>query len=285
MSERICEGLMCDKPSGDGIICRECHGKMRRLLAEIPALFDELDTAMRKEAKFAPQGDKISNRNTHPPMPLDVTAMEARDVLESKLTLWADDLARDSEVSHRAALSPLWASSWLLANAERIRTFEPAGDMWDELSSARATAVYVIDRPMERRYLGECHYEHVDEDGTTYPVCGSTLWGREGEDELTCKDCGTWYLVGILEQKIGNAATKDREDRIYTATEAAEVIVALRLGQDDAAKIVNKISQWALRKRLTRKIDLEKNGHKRPGYRLGDILDLLGESKADRKAS
>lgn len=285
MTERICEGLMCDKPSGDGTICRECLGKLRKLLAEIPALFDELDVAILKEARFAVSADKVTQKGNHQPLPFDVTAAAARDELDSRLTLWVADVAKDDAVEQRAAISSVWASAWLLAGVERVRTFEAAGDLCEELFSARATAVYAIDRPMERRYLGECEFRFIDESDEVYPVCGATLWGRDGEDELKCKDCGTGYLVGILEQKIQDVAGKGMEDRIYTASEAAELIVALRLtDHQDPARLVRQIGMWAGRNRLVRKIDLEKHGHKRPGYRLGDILGLVNASPV-RKAS
>lgn len=279
MSE--CVVIACGKPAGDGFVCRPCLGKLERMLAEVPALFSELDIAIAKESRFAASGDKVTQKGGFKPVPFDVTAADAKSDLESKLSLWAADLAASvgaRGVGERAGLLPAWAAWWLLAQVERIRTFAAADDLTDELFSARATAVYCIDRPMERRYLGECAYQHVDEDGTTYEPCGATLWGRDGEDELTCKDCGTFYLAAILEQKITDMASKGLEDRIYTATEAAEVICALRLGEDNAPRLVDRIGKWSQRGRLTRKIDLEKNGHKRPGYRLGDILKLVNDA-------
>lgn len=280
-----CPVIMCDEDAGDGIICRQCLHQLEKTLAEVPWLLDELDTAIKKESRFA-ASDKITRKGNHQPLPFDVSASDARAELTARLTLWASDVAHRQSVTTGAALSPTWAAAWLVRNIEHVRTFVAAEDLVEELSAARATAVYVIDRPMERRYLGECGYQHTDEDGTTYEPCGATLWGRDGDDEVTCKVCGTMHSAAILEQKIQREAANGLEDRIYTATEAAEVIVALRLsGQDNAPKLVDRIRKWAeqprdqdKRPRLTRKIDLMKHGHKRPGYRLGDIIQLVNET-------
>lgn len=285
MSERICEGLTCDKPSGDGIICRACLRMLEKVLAEVPWLLHELDVAEAKESKFAANGDKVTTIGGHLPMPIDVSAVDARVNLHDKLALWASDLSRSRKVGAIGALSSTSASAWLMRHLEAVRVFEAAGDLLEELCSARATAVYVIDRPAERRYLGECGFSWLPE-GHMVPTdpCTEPLWGRNGDTEAHCKVCGAEWLMEPRLERIQAQAMENMPDRIMTATQAAETLVAYGVADDVTAVVLtDRIRKWADRSQLHKRIDLPTPGQRsRPGYRLGDIITLV-TAAAERK--
>lgn len=283
--KRICEAIMCDKPSGDGILCRDCLKVLQRVLAEVPWLLHELDVAEAKESKFAASGDKVTTIGASLPMPIDLSAVDARRILTERLALWTADLSRSASVAALGALSAKSASAWLMRHLERIRTFEAAGDLHEELCAARATAKYVIDRPAERRYLGECGATFsIDEAGTQSEPCTDTLWGRQGDEYAYCKTCGAEWLMEPRLERIQSEAMNGMDDRIMTATQSAETLVAFGVVNDTTAtRLRDQITKWAERKQLTARIDLPLPGERsRPGYRFGDVLALVLEA-AERK--
>lgn len=287
MTSRTCESIMCDKPSGDGILCRDCLKILERVLAEVPWLLRELDIAEAKESKFSPSGDKVTTIGGSMPMPIDISAVDARRNLAERLALWASDLSRSKRVTALAAFAPTHASAWLMRHLERIRVFDAAGDLLEEICAARATAVYVIDRPAERRYLGECGatFPIPELDGEMSEPCTETLWGRQGDTLAHCKSCGAEWLMEPRLERIQSEALTGMNDRIMTATQAAETLVAFGIATDTTAtSLRDRITKWAERKQLTKRIDLPLPAERsRPGYRLGDIIALVLEA-AERKA-
>ncbi len=281
---RTCEAMMCDKPSGDGILCRDCLKTLERVLAEIPWLLRELDIAEAKESKFSPSGDKVTTIGGSVPMPIDLSAVDARKDLHDKLTLWTADLSRSASITALAHHTPTNASAWLLRHIERIRTFDAASDLMEELCACRATAKYVIDRPAERRYLGECGAEFTDEAGELGPPCTETLWGRQGDTFAHCKTCGSEWLMEPRLERIQSEAMNGMNDRIMTATQAAETLVAFGVAADTTAtRLRDQITKWADRSQLVKRIDLPLPGERsRPGYRLGDVIALVMDA-AERK--
>lgn len=285
MTARVCEGLMCDKPSGDGILCRDCLKVLERVLAEVPWLLRELDVAEAKESKFSPSGDKVTTIGGSLPMPIDLSAVDARNDMRDKLVLWVADLSRSKHVAALVYYSPITASAWLLRHLERIRVFDAAGDLMEEICACRAAARYVIDRPAERRYLGECGATMPipELDGELSEPCTETLWGRQGDTFAYCKLCGAEWLMEPRLERIQDEAMNGMNDRIMTATQAAETLVAFGVASSTTpTRLRDQITKWAERKQLTKRIDLPAAGKHRPGYRLGDIIDLVLELN-DRK--
>ena len=288
MTETICGASNCDHPSGDGFICGDTLRELEQYLAETPWLIHELENAMAKQTRFADQGGQATTKQPPSdeaklqgvavrPLILNPDASDSLAGLASTLLLWQADLA-DSIGTPVRYPKPIQAAAWLLSNMRNIRVFIAAGDLYDEIRSAHQHGRNLVDRPTERRYLGDCGSDLND----TY--CNEPLWGRDNETTATCATCGTIYdqparLVLIREQ-----AVTGLNDRIMTASEAAAVLVAYNLtGGVDEIRMTDRIRKWAAqpkdpdkRPKLEKRTDLRLIGERsRPGYKFGDIVTIL----------
>lgn len=273
MSE--CQASRCGKPAGDGFVCRDCLRALEKSLAQTRWVLIELQTTITKQSRFADGGGRVTIKGQAEPMPFNVWAAGVRADYTDILASWVDDLSRRKVIGAIASLSPLSAAAWLMRHLESVRTFEAAGDLVEELCAAYAACRYAIDRPRERLYLGEC--------GWTEPasgaVCTAQLWGIDGDTEAVCTDCGSEYLLDARREQVRTVAAIDLRSRIMSAKQAAEVICAYGIGAEpNPERVHERIRQWAARQRLVERATLRVYGHDRPGYAMGDVIDLVHES-------
>jgi len=279
MTDTICAASNCDHPSGDGFICGDTLRELEQYLAETPWLVFELENAMTKRTRFAEQ-DTIAAKGAEQPLILNPEAMAAIASLAHTLLSWQANLA-DSLGQPVRYPKPAQSTAWLMSNLQAVRTFIAAGDMYDEVRSAFRFGRNLIDRPTERRYLGDCRSDLND------VYCPEPLWGRDNEATATCRACGTVYdqparLILIREQ-----AVTGLNDRIMTASEAAGVLVAYNLTDGaDEIRMTDRIRKWAAQPKdpskhpkLEKRTDLRMVGERsRPGYKFGDIVAILNRT-------
>ncbi|WP_332645065.1 hypothetical protein [Aeromicrobium sp.] len=287
----ICNASNCDQPAGGGFICRDTLVELEQYLAETPWLVHELTNALSKQTRFATQGGGASKGAPATdarlegvavqPLIINPDASAALASLAHTLLSWQANLA-DTVGQPVRYPKPAQSTAWLMSNLEQIRTFVAAGDLYDEIRSAFNYGRNLIDRPTERRYLGDCGSEMED------VYCPEPLWGRDKEPTATCKTCGTIWeqparLLAIREQ-----AVTGLNDRIMTASEAAGVLVAYNLtGDADEIKMTDRIRKWAAqpkdptkKPKLAKRTDLRMVGERaRPGYKFGDILAILNQPR------
>lgn len=287
-----CRTMMCDRPSDDGIVCRTCLKHLEQVLAETRWIMNELDLVAAKEVRYTTGAGKVTTTGASLPLVVNLHAADVRSDYVAKLTLWTADLSRSINHTALAAVRPTIAGAWLLAHLEDVRTHPAAGDMIDELCQAYATAMYVIDRPFERRYLGDCGYELES------ILCTEPLWCRDGDTIAVCRTCGTEWDAVLRRHAIQQQAVNGMDDRIMTATQAAETLVAYGVGHEtNAVRLRDRIRKWAEQPKchdgtsdpnkrpvLTSRSGLRTPGQRtRPGYRLGDVIKLVNETDARRR--
>lgn len=287
----ICAASNCDQPADDGFICGDTLRELEQYLAETPWLIDELNNALSKQTKFGAQGGKISTSGPSgreaklegvavQPLIINPDASDALAALTATLLLWQADIA-DSLGTPVRYPRPSQAAGWLMSNLRNIRTFIAAGDMYDEIRSAHKHGRNIIDRPSEKLYLGECG--GVVED----VVCTEPLWGSDRDQIAQCKACGAEWDQPTRLVQIRETAATGLNDRIMTATEAARVLAAYNLTTAEPARMADRIRKWAeqpkdpkKQPKLMKKMDLRLPGARlRPGYKFGDIIDLVNNNK------
>lgn len=136
-------------------------------------------------------------------------------------------------------------ADWLMHRAE-------AEQAYDELIHACLTVRNAVDSGAEQRYAGPCD------------VCGRDLYAAPGATVAKCTPCELEYPMEARREWLLKAS----EDRLVPASELARAVTGL--GTPVTGELVRK---WASRRRLLA------HGHAgtRPLYRIGDVLDLLGE--------
>ena len=141
-------------------------------------------------------------------------------------------------------------TTWLMHRQE-------AEQAYDELIHACVTIRNAVDAGAEQRYAGPCD------------VCGRDMYAAPAAAFALCAPCNLEYPMEARRAWLLQAS----EDRLVPASELARAVTAL--GAAVAAETVRK---WASRGRIVA------HGHigARPLYRVGDVLDLIGEDARRR---
>lgn len=202
MSEPRCS-TGCSRPTyNNQRLCSQCAWELEQALAEMPALLDELDTTLTRQAKMSDASD--GGRAAEKPLPFHVTASEVLIDLRVYLVGWVKDLANDDPA--RYPTDDLVAmSTWLLARLGDITLHDAADDIHEEIVTTSRQAWRVVDRAANRtRFaVGPCP-ELTPEDGVQ---CAGEVWAyiptsEERPARLECSSCGArwethqWLRVG-----------------------------------------------------------------------------------------
>jgi hypothetical protein len=159
------------------------------MLAAVPALIDQLQIAVSKQAKVGGGNGKAGKGSAHERSPVNWGAAAVRDALLVEVALWGDDI-------------------------DAIRKHPQAADILSGVGRAVKDAYRAIDRMQDRKYLGKC-MNTVD--GVT---CHAELWARPTAGELRCRDCGYEHNVANRRLDMLDMA----RDLIVTPREAARYI-------------------------------------------------------------
>lgn len=271
MNTCACEA--CDRPVADAFVCGACAGQLERDLGDVPALVEDLDVALSRQAVF---GDRAGGKSAEKPLPIDPRASEVGWVLRNTLSTWIRVLVEEGHAQAHSSgaetsgwssgcdglgagsqpLTAAFMARWLLGHVEAIRHHQAGGEAADEIRSAIAHVRRVIDRPAQRWYAGACN-------------CGTDLYVRPGATVIACRDCGTEHDVAKRRTELLDAL----EDRLATTVEISRAVRTI--GQIEVTP--SAIRGYAFRGRLEAKT-VDRQG--RPLYRMGDVLDLMAGEHA-----
>lgn len=218
MSACILDGT----PTGDGAqLCLACSADLTQVLAELPALLDDVDLTLSRQSA---QGQRHGGRSSEKALPYDVRASETLGDARVKLAGWVQVHHRDGEVlavtegpvcepctelfvfhpSCGAILTPKrWLADpwprdtpqdmarWLYTRVHRIRHHEAADQLLTELRDASRALERVADLAFYRaRFpVGPCINAY--EDGSE---CNGEIWALVPADEsrpakMRCQKC------------------------------------------------------------------------------------------------
>ena len=174
---RACHGH--ERPPG-AQLCPTCHDHLERLLGDVPAIVEALQTAHTKDTRFPALGHKRHDpEQAADESPIPVNLGASRVLADLTATLGGD---------------PVRASRYWLTYPTRNRL---ANAMLRDLSRAMRRAHHVIDRPEDLVYVGNCQ-------------CGRELHTPRGHTILC--DCGyhaEWqaHLDQILADRLDTLMT------------------------------------------------------------------------------
>ena len=278
----------CGRPTRDvAQTCDYCGDMLARVLGEVPWLDEELDVTIAGQRAVGTSG--ATSRSAEKASPVNWGAAEARDHLRGILVAWVkfcdEEQVRNREVSQDLPADTIIdMSRWLLCRVDGLMLLDIGSEAVEEITNAVAECRRVIDRPADRLYLGSC------------TECGAQMWAKSGRAQAECGRCGSVYSVAALREGLEVEAMDGLMDRLHTASEAAMILCAFGLAPAgvDEVRLADKIRKWAkptpVGRSTVRPARLQVKGHvkradqrTRPAYRLGDIRDLLAQSK--RKAA
>lgn len=275
----------CGRSLGDGTtLCMDDTADLAAQLRAVDDLVDDLDvTFSRQDQLIGPWGGVGTAREK--PLPFKVDAPEAAYLVSSTLTAWAREIASTYTPSVYRTVDPHdptrlpnslsiagLAARVLLDGLDALRRRQDAGQAYDEIVAALREGRRVVDRPVERRYIGTCQGSHEDTE------CSADLYAPVNADTMVCQRCGIRWDVAHLRAALAERAPNE------TGTTTIIAGYLRTVGIDVSAQAVRR---WA-RPENGRPPRLHPAGHDnwgRPLYRLGDALDVYARRERTGKAA
>lgn len=244
MNEPPCMVDWCDRPVVEGHVCTHCSGRLERALGDIPALTEELDTVLTKQARYAAADARRGERS----LPFSPEASELGWVLRNTLATWCRLIAEERGKKLPGNDTPPAMARWLLSHVEWLRHHRAGHEAVEEITSVVHKVCRIVDRPAERIYAGPCR------------DCNGDMYGKPGAAKVECRPCGLEYdVAGMVEWMRSEA-----RGRLVTAKEGA--VLLSRFGLTTTR---NRIDLWHHRKLIT------VAGHDAEGRQLFLIDDLI----------
>lgn len=278
MTDRYCTADCCKtpdvpmRPDDSSRACPACWRRLERLLAETPALVDELNTTIVRQARItltttgrrpAEPKEAHDGLGVHEqPLPYNLGASEALELLHRTLWPWVREGIEAHPDAFPHALDPSTAGlSRVLLRLHGWLQGHPDGQAAvEEVTYAHAVAWHSVDRSPDRDYAGPCG---ADIDGE---VCPEDLYVAHDAHTATCRTCGTEW--DVPERRAALLALA--EDRLVTTTEACRAIKTY--GSEGEHVTPDRIWKWKQRGRI---MAHGSDVRGRDLWRLGDILDLV----------
>lgn len=265
MANLACPVDRCDRTRrGDQNICGACEDQLRRDLAWIPELAEELDITLSRQAVIGAGGGGGDK-----PLPFSVAASDAGALLRDTLAGWVAVLHSEDEEAVETSLAS--AAVWLLDRHARIIRHPAVVDLVEEVAAVVACASRVVDRPGERQYAGPC----------PGPECGTDLYAHVKAVMVRCRECGeSWRVEERRDVLLGEV-----RDRLARASECAHILTSL-LGSGVVLE-PRTVRNWALRGRI---VAHGQDGQKHPLYKVSEcevlfVAELERRARRDAKAA
>jgi hypothetical protein len=273
---------VCTQPT-DLRLCSSCLGQLtadlRSLLPHwerrgddlerVPGLIEDLEVTLTRQARI---GERHGPRSAELPLPYHLAASVDLETLRDGLGMWCKTIATHRGVTVDAEQEPAALTMWLLRWTGEIARHDDAGELFGDITAMIRAGRRTVDLPPERKYVGPCDGHQATTELEAY--CGQDLYVtvRPGQlpEHVTCATdgCGARYpmqarRVWLLEQAY---------DRLLTAAEMSRAISELIPGKPISP---NRIAQWAARGKITKYLPHPKDPHKKPRFRVEDIIVMV----------
>lgn len=223
MSENYC---YCTRPISDtATICETCSVSLVADLGTLADLVGDVGLARTRQVRF---GTVVgSTRGNEKPVPFNEKASELLRELEVAALGWAVRWNLEGDRVSRVLRS-------LAEAVPRVRLSDEAPALVDSVAALLEAVQKVIDRPVEKKFVGRCSVEG----------CGADLMCWPGAGEVGCLRCSALYDVAAL-----HAAWLDA--MLDVLLNSADVSRVLRdTGHSCSAE---QIRRWAKQGRLVSK--------------------------------
>lgn len=286
MSTNLCTVTGCDRPTHDGwYVCEQCGRDLSERLAEVRWMLDELDVVIAKQTRYTSSAGKIARASDEQPLPFHVKASEQRAYLITAIATaarlvidehpeWLSDrfwVKRD-EPRHE---SPPLAAAWLEHRITGLRLHPLGGEARDEIMRHWVACEWLIDRPAERRYLGECATDWEGND------CGGRIYQRGGKPEAKCDTCSGEYDADRV-AKLEADLIERLNGHLVTAAEAGRLSTYMDLSMS-AFEVRKRVNRWHSDKRLEA-VGTEGSEDSESRFRFSEIHWLLVQDEARHAA-
>jgi hypothetical protein len=246
----------CPRPVPDTAFgCRDCATDLARRLDELAGVLPELGVTVARQDRLTAGGARPSGDEQ--PLPYNPGAAERGRAIQGELVTWARHVHGESgrvlpgTVGSAVARYLARAANWMRYRQE-----------WPEYHAALrpllGSTLHLVDRPAELVYLGPCNTG--GEDGT---MCTADVYAKPGAAKGICRACEVVHDVAESREWLLDSL----EDVLARPVEIAGVLQ--RFG--DRKVGYSTIAAYVASGQL---LAHGEDGHGRPRYRIGDVLDL-----------
>jgi hypothetical protein len=237
---------------------------------ERPGLLAELQTTVTRQHRLGGGGIPAAG-GSEPPLLFHVAASALAGEARSIVGTWARDLAEthphlELPSTHEAA------ARWLATFPSLLAEHRAAGEMHRDVTRLVRTIRRVIDRPADRRYLGQCGAALAVPEGEPEAFCEADIYAPPGRGAVNCPGCGAVW--DVLERQA--FLLDEVDDQLATAVDASRALSALDVPCTSAM-----IRGYAHRGKLTPHPPHPLDPRKHARYRIGDIRKLLAEAASE----
>lgn len=284
-TETTCQRSSCNRPADGWFICATCAEEFVNVLADMAWMLDQLDTVITQQTRYSTQR---TTKGATTPLVFNVRASDTKARLVVELNTAASLIATANRWtlptpqarSEDGLLTGETCAAWLERSISAVRLHPHGAEIVDSITSWHTASVWVIDRPAQRQYLGDC--TKTPDLGPGSAPCPGRIYGQAGKPEARCDTCGATYPA----DEMRNVLLKQLDDRYCTAAEIAKLstYLGLPLGREQVRK---RINQWHRRglieARNSREVGESKAARARgedvpaidPTFRFHDALTLL----------
>jgi hypothetical protein len=287
---------LCGNPVGPSeYVCERCTSETARYLRDAE-LAGEVETTVALQARYAVSGGRRA-ADAYPDDPPGVS----RPQIRAETFGWAAsreqpernalrpgrlivDLNASAKAAHAFNAVTTWArhveetrgeqapdvqrgqhpvavaAAWLLGQLDWLRHQREAEEAFTQLQAAGATIRRIVDRPPDQQIVGVCD-------------CGTRLYAYAGAATCTCPNaaCALRWDVHESRDRMWDAV----HGYLYTANEAALLLMIHGLGGYSRRKWAKRITMWHQRNLITPRGEIDGS----PAYLFADIYERATRSE------
>lgn len=249
------------RPAPDAGICRGCLDQLVGILRTVPALVDDLEVTLSRQARV---GTRNGPRASETPLPFHLRASVDLETLRDGLGMWAGVVATRRGVSLDAPASAVGYAAWLVRWSGEVAQHPDAAELHGDVLAMAEAARRTVDLPPTLHYCGPC-----DE-------CGEDLYVGQMAKVVTCRTEGCKFSADVVERRawLLEAAV----DQLRTAAELSRELPWI----GGVVITRNAISQWAVRGKITKYLPHPRDPYGRARFRVGEIIEVARQSASEK---
>lgn len=226
------------------------------------SLVEELDITITRTDKIGRASLGISVRGgSDTPMAFHTAASDVQNKLRRVMNQWGYSVSRlHPHVTLPDSAAADVIAEWLMLFPDLLSGHPDAARMAGEIRTTVSECFRVIDRPVDRVYIGPC-----GADG-----CEEPLYGVVGRPDIRCGPCGAVW--NLSERRMDLAARA--KDRLAVASDLVGFTTVL--GRDVTTSMIRNFKSRGL---------LRPHGQDHRGrdlFRVGDLLEVLEKARKRR---
>ncbi|NKT91764.1 hypothetical protein GS854_01600 [Rhodococcus hoagii] len=193
------------------------------LLREIPELIADLAITLTRQDNVAGGSVRIASGSDEQPLPINLAASDAHDLLRSTLAAWVRHVTETRGVTYGGLRGTAGIATWLADHVTSLAMTEGCEEAYDEIAYAMGECRRTCDRPKDRAVL------------PTDPHSEAIVFGLE----LSAKECAdlarTSGVDGLTKRRVLYLVEVGAVQPLRTVTVRGSESPVLRMGEVLAA--------------------------------------------------